>query len=74
MSRDRDLHRRARRKISKQGNSSMIAIPPEFMEWMHVYTGDDVEMIYDDEYRGFFVRPLQPRTFRPDIVGAANVR
>ena len=56
--------RRAIRRLCRNGNSTTVGVPPEFLNRMHVLPGDFVELIYDDEWEGFFVR----RHVRPPIV------
>lgn len=60
-----DSHRFAVRTASKQGNSICIPIPPAFMRAMNLFPSDKVELIFDREWGGFFVRLLKPREFRP---------
>lgn len=56
--------RRAIRRLCRNGNSTTIGVPPEFLNKMHTLPGEFVELIYDEEWEGFFVRPYQ----RPPIV------
>lgn len=60
-----DDHRRAIRKLSRNGNSLTVAVPPEFVSAMFVLPGDDLELVYDAEWEGVFIHALRPRTFRP---------
>jgi len=57
--------RRTRRKLVRNGNSLTVAVPPEFLSWMRLLPGDLLEMTYDPEWDGFFVRAARPHVFRP---------
>lgn len=62
-----DVNRRhATRTLSKQGNSIGLSIPQPFMRAMNVYPGDTLELIFDFELRGFFVRATRRDELRPD--------
>lgn len=60
-----DDHRLAVRKLARNGNSLTVSLPPEFVSAMYVLPGDDLELVYDHEWQGVFIRALRPRTFRP---------
>ena len=57
----------ADRRISRQGNSQMIAVPPAFMRRLNLYPGDTVRLTLDPEMGGYFVRPKVERVFRPPL-------
>lgn len=67
-----DDHRRALRKLTRNGNSLTVSIPPEFLSAMHLLPGDDLELVYDHEWAGVFIHALRPRTFRPAGVNPVN--
>jgi hypothetical protein len=51
-----DEHRRAVRRLCKNGNSITVSVPPEFMRAMNVLPGSQLELVFDREWEGFFVR------------------
>lgn len=57
--------RHATRTLSKQGNSICIPVPQPFMRAMNVFPGDRLELIYDFELCGFFVRATERQAPRP---------
>ena len=59
------VQHRARRKVSRQGNSLTVSIPPAFLKTLHLLPGDELELILDHEWGGWFVRPVSLRVFRP---------
>jgi antitoxin component of MazEF toxin-antitoxin module len=64
-----DPNRRiATRTLSRQGNSICVPVPRPFMHAMNVVAGDMVEMIFDFEFDGFFVRPVRRNTVRREDV------
>jgi len=68
----RTTNRLAVRKLIRNGSSLACTIPPEWLDAMHLLPGDAMELIYDHEWNGVFVRALHPRTFRPSIVPPAS--
>lgn len=59
-------NRTATRKLTKQGNSICLAVPMPFLHAMGVFPGEFLELIYDAEWDGFFVRALRSRNRRPE--------
>lgn len=51
-----DDRRRAVRLLCRNGNSTTISVPPEFMAAMGIFPGDRVELVFDREWGGFLVR------------------
>lgn len=51
----------ARRRLSKHGNSWMVAIPKALLLELRLTPGDVLEVIYYHEHDGFFVRPIWRR-------------
>lgn len=60
-----DDHRRCVRRLSKNGNSLTVTLPPEYVSSMYLLPGDELELVYDAEWQGVFIHALRPRTFRP---------
>lgn len=60
-----DDHRRCVRRLSKNGNSLTVTLPPEYVLSMYLLPGDELELVYDSEWGGVFIHALRPRTFRP---------
>ena len=58
----RDDRRLVHRRLTRNGNSLTIAVPPEFLRALSMLAGDEVEEILDPSVGGFFVRPVRART------------
>jgi len=66
------VRRRARRHVTKDGNSQKIAIPPEFMSRLGILPGSDVDLILYDEHGGFFVKPILPANVTGDYINTSG--
>ena len=47
------------RKIFKTGNSLVIALPKETLEYLHLQEGSEVVVELDREHRYIVIRPVQ---------------
>jgi antitoxin component of MazEF toxin-antitoxin module len=56
----------AYRKLSKHGNSLMIAPPREFLRALGLLKGDLVELVLDDYSGRFYCKPVKRRTLKLD--------
>ena len=61
-----ESNRTATRKLMKQGNAICVAVPVPFLHAMGIFGGEYVELIFDAEWDGFFVRALRSRPWRPE--------
>lgn len=50
------------RKLSKHGNSWMVAPPRAFLHALDLVGGEYLELVLDEYSRRFYVRPLKPST------------
>lgn len=57
--------RKWRRKLSRQGNSLMVAVPQDCTLNLHLLPADDLIICFDPRWGGFFIRPEHPRQLRP---------
>ena len=64
----RDDRRLVHRRVTRNGNSLTIAIPPEFLRALSLLAGDEIEEILDPSVGGIFVRPVHARPLRPGVV------
>lgn len=61
----RDDRRSCHRRVTRNGNSLTIAIPPEFLRALSLLAGDEIEEILDPSVGGIFVRPVHARPIGP---------
>lgn len=52
---------KARRVITKNGNSRTVVIPREYLQRMNLMLGDSVEMVFDDEKRELRIKNAEVR-------------
>jgi len=47
------------RKIFKTGNSSVISLPKETLDYLHLQEGAEVSVVLDREHRRIVIQPVQ---------------
>ena len=55
------------RKAFRTGNSIVVSLPPDAVDYLHIQAGTEIEVNLDRENRQVIIKPLKPPASIPGV-------